>query len=143
MDTAAKIGTAEMWAERIAAVEKGGLDSYAELILDRWFGEPMRHDKLKLSPWQNMLVRTPIAGYLGTSAAIADADMRTSTSKLTMPVMALVGENDGATSPDLVRGTAQLCGAEFHIIERAGHLPCVERPEQTAVHLNEFLQKTA
>lgn len=143
MDTAAKIGTAQMWADRITAVEKGGLASYADSILDRWFAEPLRHDAVKLSPWQNMLVRTPLAGYLGTSAAIAAADMTSSTSELTLPVLALVGEFDGATSPELVRGTAELCGADFHIIANAGHLPCVERPEQTATHINEFLKKTA
>jgi 3-oxoadipate enol-lactonase len=142
MDTAAKIGTVEMWAERIAAVEKGGLASYADSILDRWFSEPMRHDRVILSPWKNMLVRTPLAGYLGTSAAIAESDMTSSTSKLTMPVLALVGEHDGATNPDLVRGTAELCNADFHIIASAGHLPCVEQPEQTAIHMNEFLEKT-
>ncbi|MFT5894115.1 MAG: 3-oxoadipate enol-lactonase [bacterium] len=142
MDTAAKIGTAEMWADRIAAVEKGGLANYADSILDRWFSEPMRHDKVNLSPWQNMLVRTPLAGYLGTSAAIAASDMTSSTSELTLPVMALVGEHDGATNPDLVRGTAELCGADFHIIANAGHLPCVERPEQTAIHITDFLEKT-
>ena len=143
MDTAAKIGTAEMWADRIAAVEKGGLASYADSILDRWFGMPMRQDTVKLAPWQNMLVRTPLAGYLGTSAAIAASDMTKSTSELTLPVLALVGEHDGATSPDLVRGTAELCGADFHVIANAGHLPCVERAEQTAIHICEFLEKTA
>jgi 3-oxoadipate enol-lactonase len=102
----------------------------------------MRHDKVNLSPWQNMLVRTPLAGYLGTSAAIAASDMTSSTSELTLPVMALVGEHDGATNPDLVRGTAELCGADFHIIANAGHLPCVERPEQTAIHITDFLEKT-
>ena len=143
MDTAAKIGTVEMWAERIAAVEKGGLTNYAESILDRWFSEPLRHDKIKLSPWKNMLVRTPLAGYLGTSAAIAGADMTSSTSELVVPVMALVGEHDGATSPELVRNTAELCNAEFHMISDAGHLPCVERPDQTVAHINQFLLNTA
>lgn len=142
MDTAAKIGTFEMWADRIAAVKKGGLASYADSILDRWFCEPLRSDTINLSPWQNMLVRTPLAGYLGTSAAIAASDMTSSTSELTLPVLALVGEHDGATNPDLVRGTAELCGADFHIIANAGHLPCVEQPQQTASHINEFLEKT-
>ena len=143
MDTAAKIGTIEMWADRIAAVEKGGLASYADSILDRWFGDPLRHDRVMLSAWQNMLVRTPIAGYLGTCAAIAACDFTESTSKLTVPVLALVGENDGATNPELVQATAQLCDAEFHVIANAGHLPCVEQAEQTAVHINQFLQTTA
>jgi 3-oxoadipate enol-lactonase len=142
MDTAAKIGTAQMWADRIAAVETGGLASYADSILDRWFTDPLRHDAVNLSPWKNMLVRTPLAGYLGTCAAIAAADMTSSTAELTIPVLALAGEFDGATMPELVRGTAELCNAEFHIIADAGHLPCVEQPEKTANHINAFLKNT-
>ncbi len=37
MDTAHKIGTAEMWGERIAAIEAGGIASIADAILVRWF----------------------------------------------------------------------------------------------------------
>jgi len=143
MDTAAKIGTAEMWAERIGAVRQGGLVHYADTILDRWFCEPMRSDSVRLAPWNNMLVRTPIDGYLGTCAAIAQSDMTGSTSQLTIPIMALVGEHDGATPPDLVQSTAELCGAQFHRIENAGHLPCVEQPVITASLLNRFLERTA
>ena len=36
-DTAAKIGTDESWDERIAAVERGGIESIAEAVLERWF----------------------------------------------------------------------------------------------------------
>ena len=35
--TAAKIGTPELWAERIAAVESGGIEPLADNVLQRWF----------------------------------------------------------------------------------------------------------
>lgn len=143
MDTAAKIGNEAMWSARINAVRSGGLESYSDDILDRWFGEPLRHDAARLAPWRNMLIRTPIEGYLGTCAAIAGSDMTESTQQLNIPVLAVVGENDGATLPDLVKGTAELCQAEFHLIKDAGHLPCVEQPMQTATLINSFLDKTA
>ena len=37
MDTAHKIGTPEMWSERIAAIRAGGIASIADSILTRWF----------------------------------------------------------------------------------------------------------
>ena len=42
--TAAKIGTDESWDERIAAVERGGIESIAGSVLERWFtaGVPRR-----------------------------------------------------------------------------------------------------
>jgi len=143
MDTAAKIGDAQMWSERINAVREGGLERYSRTILDRWFSEPLRHNLNKLAPWKNMLVRTPLDGYLGTCAAIAGSDMTETTRKLTIPVLAMVGENDGATLPALVKRTAELCHAEFHIIPAAGHLPCVEQPIETGKLLSRFIEKTA
>jgi 3-oxoadipate enol-lactonase len=71
-----------------------------------------------------MLVRTTVDGYAGTCAAIRDADMTESTRALKLPVLCIVGDQDGATPPDLVRSTAELIeGARFEIIEGAGHIP--------------------
>ena len=41
-DTAAKIGTDESWDERIAAVERGGVESIADTVLERWFTADFR-----------------------------------------------------------------------------------------------------
>jgi 3-oxoadipate enol-lactonase len=57
--------------------------------------------------------------------------------------MAMAGDADQATPPDLVRATAALCGAPFHVIDKAGHLPGVERPAETARLLADFLERTA
>ena len=37
MDTAHRIGTPEMWDERIGAIRAGGIPSIADAILMRWF----------------------------------------------------------------------------------------------------------
>ncbi len=142
MDTGAKIGTQEMWQTRIDALRAGGISSISETILDRWFSGGFRHSNA-VRPWQHMLNRTPLEGYIGCSEAIAASDFSESTKGLTVPTLALVGAEDGATTPDLMRATAQLCNADFHIIEEAGHLPCVEQPEATAALINDFLERTA
>ena len=75
-DTAAKIGTSEMWAERIAAVEQAGIESIADNVLQRWFTPAFRQERRdEWAGWRNMLVRTPAHGYAGTCAAIRDADL--------------------------------------------------------------------
>src|SRR3546814_13077147 len=45
-DTAHKVGTAEMWNTRSAAIEKGGLASIAEAILARWFSRDLRDNEI-------------------------------------------------------------------------------------------------
>lgn len=139
-NTAAKIGTSQMWNDRIAAIESGGIEALSAAIIERWFGQSFR-ESLAVEPWRAMLERTPKPGYLGCCAAIAAADFTTSTSELQLPAMAIAGSVDGATPPELVSATAALIpNAKFHVIEGAGHLPCVEAPEQYAVLLTDFLR---
>ena len=143
MDTAAKIGTAEMWNDRIAAIRAGGIAALVDPILERWFTPGFRTSEPSFALWRNMLLRTPVEGYLGCCAAIAGADLTGTTRALRLPVLALVGDQDGSTPPDLVRATAALVGAECHVIAGAGHIPCVEQPAATARLLTEFLERTA
>lgn len=138
-NTAAKIGTREMWDDRIAAVRDGGIAALSDAILERWFSKPFRLLP-DLMLWRNMLERQPAEGYMGCSAAIAGTDFMTPTSGLTLPTLAIAGSEDGSTPPDLVRETADLVkGSRFHLIRGAGHLPCVEKPDEYAEVLTGFL----
>lgn len=144
MDTAAKIGSPEMWQTRIDAVRAGGIESLADAILERWFAPVYRENNpTDLAKWRNMLSRTPVEGYVGCCQAIAAADLTESTRALTLPVMAMTGDQDGSTPPELVQATADLCGATCHIIKDAGHIPCVEQPEVVAKLITDFLEATA
>ena len=133
-DTAHKIGSAALWNDRMAAIEKGGIASIAEAILERWFSRGLReNDPAALAGWRAMLTRTPEAGYLGTCAAIRDADFTEEAGRIAVPTLCIVGDQDGATPPELVRRTADLIpGARYEVIAGAGHLPCIERPAELA-----------
>ena len=88
-----------------------------------------------------MLTRQPIDGYIGCAAAIAGTDFYTTTAALTLPTLAIAGSEDGATPPDLVRETANLVkGSKFHLIRNAGHLPCVDKPDDYAQTLATFFK---
>ena len=138
-NTAAKIGTPEMWAERIAAVEQGGIEALADTVMERWFSAAFCKTP-ELTAWRNMLTRTPGAGYAGCSAAISGTDFFATTSGLDLPALAIAGSEDGSTPPDLVRETAALIkGSRFELIRGAGHLPMVENPQEFARHLSGFL----
>ncbi|MEM9970700.1 MAG: 3-oxoadipate enol-lactonase [Pseudomonadota bacterium] len=140
-NTAAKIGTTEIWDERIAAVRAGGIEALADATMERWFGAKFRAGH-EISAWRAMLVRQTVEGYVGCSAAIGETDLHESTARLTLPTLAIAGSEDGSTPPDLVRETAALiAGSEFHLIHGAGHLPCVEKPEEYADALTAFLSR--
>ena len=142
-NTGSKIGTTALWQDRMAAVQKNGIASLQEAILERWFAPRFRRENPNdLAGWRHMLCRTPIKGYLGCSAAISETDLFESTARLTLPTLAIAGAEDGSTPPDLVRETADLIrGSQFHLIRNAAHLPCVEQPEQYAAILTTFFKE--
>ena len=140
-NTAHKIGTPEIWNPRIDAVEKGGVESVADGVLERWFTPSFRERRrADLAGYRNMLVRQDAVGYAETCRAIRDADFTTSVSAIKVPVLAISGDQDGSTPPDLVRATANLiAGSRFEVVPACGHIPCVEQPEKLASLLTAFV----
>jgi 3-oxoadipate enol-lactonase len=73
-----------------------------------------------------MLERCPVAGYAGTCAALRDADLRAQVGQIGLQTLAVVGEEDGSTPPELVRETVgMLPDARLEIIE--GGAPAHDR----------------
>ena len=141
-NTGAKIGQPSMWADRMDAVRQGGIEALADATMERWFSRDFRATS-EVEIWRNMMTRQPVEGYLGCSAAISGTDFYTPTSGLRLPVLGIAGSEDGSTPPDLVRETVDLVpGSQFALIRRAGHLPCVEKPEEYAELLTNFLKDT-
>ncbi|MGB1252277.1 MAG: 3-oxoadipate enol-lactonase [Candidatus Promineifilaceae bacterium] len=137
-DTAGKIGDAAGWNARIDALEQNGMMQLAEPILDRWFAPDVGGAMRCIG--RNMLTRTTLAGYVGTCAAIRDADLRPTLAALSMPALVLCGAQDSATPPELVKTLAvALPNATFQTIDGAGHLPCWEQPTATAAAIKAFL----
>ena len=140
-NTGAKIGTREIWDERIKGVQTGGIESLADAVMERWFSKEFLASP-DLALWRNMLVQQTDVGYAGCSAAISGTDFFASTAALRLPTLGIAGSEDGATPPDLVRETADLVpGSKFELIRKAGHLPCVEQPEQYAEILTKFMKE--
>ncbi|WP_075180292.1 bifunctional 3-oxoadipate enol-lactonase/4-carboxymuconolactone decarboxylase PcaDC [Neptunomonas phycophila] len=144
-DTAHKIGPADTWDARIETVTQHGIGHIADAVMERWFASNFRTEQeAEVVLWKNMLARTPVEGYTATCKAIRNADLTQSSSQLTQPTLCIVGDEDGATPPELVRSTAELIpGAQFEIIKNAGHLPCVEQPDALAKLIQGFLRNVS
>lgn len=142
-DTAAKIGTPDMWQARITAIEQGGLEGLADGVMERWFAPSFRMSRRdELAVWRNMLVRTPAEGYARACAAIRDADLTADAQRIAVPTLVICGADDGATPPDVVQAFAgSIPGARYREIPQAGHLPCVEQPDALAGHMLTFFKE--
>ena len=138
-NTAARIGTPELWQTRIAEVRQTGLDTYATAAMQRILG-PGHATNPALPYLRGLLTQTHPDGWAGCAAAIGGCDFYTTTAALRLPTLAIAGANDGTTPPDLVRETADLIpGHRFALMRGAGHLPMVEKPAEYAALLETFL----
>lgn len=143
-DTAHKIGTPEMWDERVAAIRAdGSLASIVDMVMERWFTPGFREPgNAAYDGYRNMFLRQPLDGYVGTCQAIGAADFTRSSAALDLPVICVVGDQDGSTPPDLVLSLARLIAdAHYEVIAGAGHLPCIEQPEVLSDIIKTFIGK--
>jgi len=140
-DTAAVIGTAETWNERINTLRKYGMEHLREAILARWFAPSFaRQSPAAYQGYGNMLTRTPVEGYTGTCEAIRDADLTAATRTIQAPTLLLCGKEDLATPPDLVCTLLNLLPhVSYREIPGAAHLPCIEQPAAMAAQIEQFL----
>ncbi|MGF1503776.1 MAG: 3-oxoadipate enol-lactonase [Chloroflexi bacterium] len=141
-DTVARLGTAELWQTRIDDLRERGVATMASEILPRWFAPGFAEaHPAEYHGYLNMLARMPLEGYIGTCAALRDADLRESVPGITARTLVLCGAQDEATPPDEVQTVADaIPQARFELIEGAGHLPCIEAPEAFSQAIAGFLQ---
>ena len=140
-NTAAKLGTENIWQDRIALVRAGGMAAIVEAATQRTFSRAFRTTS-DIAHWQNLMLETNPDGYIGCATAIAGTDFYTPTASLRLPTLAIAGSEDATTPTDLVRETADLIpGAKFALIRGGGHLPFIERPEAYADALTTFLKE--
>lgn len=143
MDTAHKIGTKDGWNTRIDTIRQKGMAAVADGILKGWLTADYRENAPDFEGYKAMLMRNDVEGYAAVCAALRDADLTETTRKLTVPTLAIVGEHDATTTPAIMRETANLIdGARVEVVKDAGHLPCIERPEEVSALIRGFLEST-
>ncbi len=126
-NTAARIGTAEVWNARIDAVNKGGMASIVENVVARWYtpsfiaSSPAAIDKTR-----TMLLTTPAAGYVASCGAVRDMDQRDSVSRIKLPTLVVAGAHDAVTSPADGRFLAECITGAQYVELAAAHLSNIE-----------------
>ncbi|MCS7057592.1 MAG: 3-oxoadipate enol-lactonase [Meiothermus sp.] len=141
MDTGARIGNVESWNERIRAIQETSLAEVAKGVVARWFTPAFFQEKpAEAQGYYQMLARTPVEGYIGTCAALRDADLRGCLQGVRAPALVLCGAQDPSTPPALSEALAQELRAPLRLLEGAAHLPCIEQPEATLSEIRAFLE---
>jgi 3-oxoadipate enol-lactonase len=100
-NTAAKIGTADMWNARIETVRKGGTAAIAPGLLARWFTPALLEMPTPIiSQMRATLERLSADGYIACCAAVRDMDQRHALNRIHLPTLVIAGSDDMATPAD-------------------------------------------
>lgn len=142
-NTAAKIGTPEVWSPRIDAVLAGGAQAMADLrdaSISRWFTPDFAEAQPeKVEAIVGMLARTSPQGYAANCAAVRDADFREQLAVIQAPTLVVCGSGDPVTTPEHGRFMqARIAGAEL-VEFPAAHLSNVQAGEAFSQRVLTFL----
>ncbi|MFZ1961829.1 MAG: 3-oxoadipate enol-lactonase, partial [Methylovirgula sp.] len=129
-NTAAQIGSAEIWNERIRTVHEKGLEGLASSMLANWFTRRFRerHPE-EVRRFEEILLATDPQGYAAHCAALRDADLRAGLHAIMHPVLVVVGRHDPVTPPGVGALVASSIPSGRLVTLEAAHLSPVEAPD--------------
>jgi 3-oxoadipate enol-lactonase len=139
-NTAAKIGTPEIWNPRIEAVRKGGMKSISAGVMERWFSLEYRAKSLDVVASTKLTFEdSNPEGYVANCAAIRDFDARQAISAIRIPTLVIAGTHDVATSPAEGRYLADHIAGARYVELNAAHLSNIENHDRFNTELSTFL----
>lgn len=139
-NTSACFGHPDIWNARIRQALAEGMDSLAEMTMDRWFTrefqerEPMIVDKVAAR-----FRATPAQAYAATVAALRDSDLREAARSVASQTLVIVGEQDPAASPAAGAFLAQNIQRARLVALDAAHLSNIEAAEAFTKAIVDFL----
>lgn len=140
-NTAARIGSAEMWDERIGTVRQSGMESLAQATLTRWFTADYRHQHAsEMAQIEHMIASTSPDGYSACCAALRDADLRPAIAGIRTPCLVIAGTHDPATPPSEVHALASSLPCSHYLELDASHLSAWEQAGEFAAAARAFLR---
>lgn len=141
--TGARIGTEEMWAERVAAVRASGTASLVSATAARWFGPGfLEREPERASALLHALRDTDDEGYLAVVHALAAYDVGDRLGEIEAQVVAVAGDHDPTCPPDTLRAIADgVRNGRLVVLEGVGHQAPAEAPEEVAMIIRELAKE--
>jgi 3-oxoadipate enol-lactonase len=134
--------SAQQWEERIALAQQSGMEPLVEPTVTRWFPpDVMAKNPPYLDRVRAMIRATPVNGFIGCAAALADHDFRSGVAETKPPVLFLAGEKDaGGAVATAMKGLHQaLPGSRYVELPGAGHISNLDDPAGFSQALRDFL----
>lgn len=139
-DTAANRDRRDEWMA--AAQQPNGLSRFFDLMADTLVGPTAQRERPAVrAAAREMMAAMPLDAMLAVQQGLMQRpDSIPTLRTIRIPVCAIAGGEDQSSTPPEMRVVAeQIEGAEFHLLEDAGHYAPLEQPERVATLIGSFL----
>jgi 3-oxoadipate enol-lactonase len=140
-NTAQRIGTQQLWEQRIATVRQSGMNALADATLPRWFTAAYReHHSDEMTLMRRMIASTDPIGYTACCGVLRDSDLTGAIASIEAPCLVIAGTHDPATPPsDGQAIAAAVSGAQYVELD-ASHMSAWEQADAFAHAALSFLR---
>jgi len=130
-----------VWAQRIAAVEAGGMAAVADAVVERYLHADFRAAQPDFArALRAKLLRCDPAGYLACCHAVAGVDWLDRLQTVRAPTLVLAGARDVGATPEMAHTiAAAIPGASLVVLDDASHLSVAEQPQRFTGAVKAFL----
>src|SRR5215471_11333899 len=127
-NTAAYMGDKQIWNERFKTVRTGGMTAIADGTMERWFTKGFRERAPQaVARLKQMVLDTPVEGYIGCGEAVRDMDHREIIRNITAPTMVIAGRHDPGTTVEAAEYIRdRITGSKLVVLD-AAHISNVEQ----------------
>ena len=132
-NTGAKVGSAQVWGDRVQAVRSAGVASLIPALISRWFTAPFAQaHPTRVQAMAEILEGANPEGYVMACESLAQADLRAAIHAIKAPTLVIAGDQDLTTPvPDSEYLAATIPGARL-VILKAAHISNIEQPGEFA-----------
>ncbi len=129
------------WNTRIDTITKAGsVAAIADMVINAWLTKDFQQAQPDTTArMKEMMIATPVEGYLGCAAAVRDMDHREILKDIKVPTLIIAGAKDPATNvaaAEFIRD--RIPGSKLAIVD-AAHIANVEVPDAYAKEVLDFL----
>ncbi|WP_206996353.1 3-oxoadipate enol-lactonase [Trinickia mobilis] len=139
-NTAAHIGSPEIWVPRAKRAREEGMLAIADAVLSRWFSAGfIESEPLVFAQIRDVFVHTNNEGYASNCEAIDGADLRGELAGIKVPSLVIAGTHDVSTTAEQGRALVSgIPGARYAELD-AFHISNIERADEFTPTVLDFL----
>jgi 3-oxoadipate enol-lactonase len=131
----------EIWDQRIAATQEGGMQAVLRPTVERWLVPEFRAANPEaVARVEAMILGTPQPGYEGCARAIQKLDYLKHLHRITVPVLYVGGSEDSSAPPAIMREMSEKTpGSRYIEIPYAAHVANIDNARDYQAAISPFL----